>query len=271
MGSAAAKALLPQVTKALSLPANYEGVIRELESPNGSLSRAAAIISQDPVMSAKVLQVANSAFYGLAEQVTDAVEAIFHLGSEQLKALVLVSSAINRYTPEQLKRFPLEDVWKHSLLVASFARLIADAEGLDRRACETAGTAGLLHDIGKFLFAANIPERYEAVWQVTYIAPRVEERELLLLGTTHAEFGACVLGMWNLPMGVLDAVAWHHAPSSSRDRTPSILTAVHAANVLAHEKGKHSTKSFDEEYLERLGLQEAPKRWRNFLGLPTEG
>ncbi len=101
------------------------------------------------------------------------------------------------------------------------------------------------------------------------------EAELAILSTTHAELGACLLGTWRLPLRIVEATAWHHRPSYSHDTTFSVLTAVHVANVFAHENGVASAgmgvpSRFDLRYLVRLGMAARRNAWREACGLPLK-
>jgi HD-like signal output (HDOD) protein len=100
------------------------------------------------------------------------------------------------------------------------------------------------------------------------------DAELEVLGTTHAEVGACLLGAWGLPLSMLEAIFWHHHPQRSLDRRFSLLTAVHAANILAQESGSGSGDAktncpIDLGYLMRLGLGDRRNLWRKLCSVPA--
>jgi putative nucleotidyltransferase with HDIG domain len=223
-------------------------------------------------MSAKILQVANSAFFGLTQEVTDTAEAVMVMGTERVRSLILLAGVFSQYDGAKCPGFSAEPIWKHSVQVAMFARAITFAELNDAKIAETAFTAGLLHDIGKLVLAGNVPEMYEAVWR-TRVNKKISDREAerIVLGITHAEVGACLLASWGLPLPILEAIAWHHEPMKSAEKGLSLLAAVHAANVFAQEagfgSGEDSRDSVNVLYLLQAGLGECCARWRGHCGL----
>jgi HD-like signal output (HDOD) protein len=272
MADPAIRKLLPHLHKLPAAPRLHAEVSEQLRSPNSSISVLARLISQDPVMSAKILQVANSTFFGLAYEVTDTAEAVMILGTERIRSLILLVGVFSQYAESKCPGLSLELVWGHSVQVGLFARSITFAETKDARMAEAAFTAGLLHDIGKLILVGNVPETYEAVRQLQaseQLSPR--EAELKLLGTTHAELGACLLATWGLPLPILEAIAWHHEPLKSASKGFSLLAAVHAANVFAQECGQGSGEgmrdSINLEFLLRIGMSDCRNRWREFCGI----
>src|SRR2546421_171684 len=155
--------------------------------------------------------------------------------------------------------FSHEEFWQHSIAVGNFARVIALCETQDYRVADVAFTAGLLHDLGKLLLAANLPDLYgQIVSEAQRRALPIQQVEKEILGGNHGELGACLLGKWGLPGAILEAIAWHNCPAKSADQKFSALTAVHMANVFAHETSSTATGLLvgecDSGYLERLGL-----------------
>jgi len=140
---------------------------------------------------------------------------------------------------------------------------------------ERAFTAGLLHDIGKLVLASNVPDMYSTAHKLQqYKRIQESEAELAILSSSHAELGASLLGAWRLPLAIVEAVGWHHTPSQSGDISFSVLTAVHVANVLAHESdtptsGVGRPPRFDTMYLVNLGLLNRRNHWREACGLPV--
>jgi HD-like signal output (HDOD) protein len=128
-------------------------------------------------------------------------------------------------------------------------------------------SAGVLHDIGKLVIASADPLSYRRILDVsssTGTRPWLVEREIL--GCSHAEVGAYLLGIWGLPASIVEAVAWHHHPSESPVAEFSPLAAVHAANILHAEwypEHTHESPGMDQVFLERLGLTERQEIWMN--------
>jgi HD-like signal output (HDOD) protein len=275
MADAGLKKLLGQCRKLPAVPKLYSQVTLELTSPRGSLELAAQNIAQDPMMTAKVLQVVNSAFFALGHPVHDPVEAVIFLGAERTRSLVLLAGVFSQFENSKCPGFSVEQLWNHSLQVATLARIIAIEEKHDPPLSEAAFTAGLIHDLGKLILAANLPAMHSTIEQLrqnkSHLPPR--DIELQVLGTTHAELAACLLGTWGLPLPVLEAVSWHHCPSKSGNVDFTPLTAVHVANVFAYEMSLGPAagakiEELDHNYLLGLGLGERRNVWRDAVGLP---
>ncbi|MDD3365432.1 MAG: HDOD domain-containing protein, partial [Syntrophomonas sp.] len=204
----------------------------EMESPDPSLKKIAEIIAQDLTMTARVLQLVNSSFFGLASKVTHPQQAVALLGINTLKALVLNIQFFSAFHTRPSVHFSAEHLWKHSLMVGNGARLIIHLESPDPKLEEKAMIAGILHDIGK-LPLLELPDHYARLNAFTndqQCSPI--EAEYQLLGTSHAEVGAYLLGLWGLPDFMLEPVLFHHHPSILKEKGFSVLTAVHVANAL---------------------------------------
>jgi len=256
-----------------SIPYLYLELMNKLEDPDGCAQDVANIIAKDPAMTAKILQLSNSAFFGLRRRMSDPRDAVLYLGLDTLKALALSVKVFSQFTVRPLSRFSIDDLGKHTILTGILARKIAIAEGLSKQEVEDSFMAGLLHDIGKLVLVTAAPEKYEEAMrfaEVNSVNRRDAERRIF--GTTHSEIGTYLLWLWGLPDSVVEAVAYHHAPGSCPARRLGPLTAVHAANVLAHESGSSSaelhgsnTAVLDMDYLGHLGLAARVPLWRTLI------
>ncbi len=262
--------VVSQLDRVPSIPSLYVEVVRRLRDPEVSLEDIAEVISQDIGMTAKILKLVNSAFFGLPQEVSSAVEAIAYLGLDMIKALVLALNAFSQFESVELAGISLDAVWKHSLLTAGAAKQLAALEGTRRKTLEEAFTAGLLHDVGKLILAVNFPAQYA---EIVHRA-REGRTELTLLeqhafGATHADVAGYLLGLWGLPISVVDAIALHHTPSRSGQTTFSVLTALHAANVLVQERSPADPgmvpPRFDAPYLQQVGVSERVRIWKQVL------
>lgn len=168
-----------------------------------------------------------------------------------------------KWDSSRVKGFDIERLWHHSMTVGAVAKRLSETEQLSARDVDSAFTAGLLHDVGKLILAASLPDPYQRVlaeskaqniplWQA-------EERTF---GTSHAEVGAYLLGLWGLPTSIVEAVAWHHRPAESPARTFCPLTTVHIANALwcANEPG--CVPDLDTALIESMGLAERIPIWQ---------
>lgn len=276
MADAGMKKLLGQCRKLPALPKLYSQVTAELSLPNGSIEVVAQCIAQDPVMTAKLLQVVNSAFFALGHEVSEPTEAVMFLGAERTRSLILLAGVFTQFESVKCPGLSPEQVWNHSLQVGALARTVALAETKNAKTAEAAFTAGLVHDMGKLILAANVPMMCVSIEQL-HAGKNLTQREaeLQVLGTTHAELAACLLGTWGLPLPVLEAVAWHHAPTRSEDEEFTLLTAVHVANVFAYEIGSGSGSGalpeiFDHHYLDQIELGDRRNDWRKACNLPAK-
>ena len=248
-----------------SLPLLYHEVTKELRSENPSTSRLGEIIGQDMAMTAKLLQMVNSVAYSVRAEISEPSQAVLLLGLDTIQAMVVslsIFSALDSHVlnPEQAKR-----LWEHSASVSRFSVLIAKAEGVAARNLAPYQSAGLLHDIGKLVVASADPETYR---MIENLAVTRETDQCLVetevLGCNHSEIGAYLLGIWGLPAGIVEAVAWHHRPSDSPITEFSPLAAVHVASAIdsgLHPEFKHLDGKLDEVFLERLGLAGRLEVW----------
>lgn len=250
-----------------SPPTLYFRIAMEMESPAASVETIGQIISQDPPITAKVLQLANSAVFGLQLQVTQPAEAVAYLGLEATRTLVLLAHTFSEFEGLPRVGFSVEELWFHSVLVGQFARQIALLEQHEPDPGEQAYAAGLLHDLGKILFAANLPVPFgQSVATARREQISLHEVETRILGANHAEMGACLLAIWGLPAPLVEAVALHHQPSAAAQKVFGPLTAVHAADVFSHQMAPDHPEvlpmHLDEEYLKELGLFDRAEFWR---------
>jgi HD-like signal output (HDOD) protein len=272
----AIRKLLPLLRKLPTVPKLHAQVAQELQSPDGSLETASQFVRRDPAMAAKFLQVANSALFAPAYPLTDPGEAVMFLGSERSRGIIFAAGVFSQFDAVRCFGFSPEQVWSYSLQVASLARGIALVETEDPKLAELCFTAGLLHDIGRLVLAANLPEMYATISQLQINKGlSLPDAELANLGTTHGELGGCLLGTWSLPGALLDAVAWHHCPSRSSDKAFSVLTAVHVAHVLAQEASSRDRATpaadhLDRAYLTAVGVGRRLAFWRQACGLPPQ-
>jgi HD-like signal output (HDOD) protein len=246
----------------------YTQLIEELQSDDASIDKVAYIISHDVAMSAKILQLVNSAFFGVRQYVTDISQAVTLLGLDIVKALVLSVKIFSQFNQIKLDNFSFDTLWEHSFIVGQWSKLIARAENADQKTIDYAMVAGMLHDIGKLVFAMKMSEEYE---QVLSLAKNnnitIYHAEKELIGATHAGVGAYLLGLWGFSNSIIEALTFHHRPAEVSTKQFSPLTAVHAANVLAHEisvTNGEPDKSIEinTDYLEDLGLARRLSIWQ---------
>lgn len=221
-------------------PDTYLKLEEVLNSAYSSLNDVAAVVEKDIGVTAKLLQIVNSAQFGIARQIVSPTEAVQLVGVEVVRGLVLGLQAFSVYKSNPAKKAPPANLWDHSLRVALTARRIAQAEGLSHEACEKAFLGGLLHDIGKIVIIANVPEEYSevATFARNYRIPS-HDAEMRRFGATHAQIGAYLLALWGIQEDVVKLVEHHHSLETfpeGEDCAP--LAAVHAAHAFESTEGK---------------------------------
>jgi putative nucleotidyltransferase with HDIG domain len=247
-----------------TLPRLYFQLNEAVNSPFSSLSEIADIIQQDAGLTVKLLQVANSAYFGMSRRVLTPLEAVQVIGIEVLRGIVLCVHAFKFYQERQIKSFSPTELWSHSLRTAHAARRLAEYENLSRAECDEAFVCGLLHDIGKLIMAANADSDYaEVVQRSRSEALPMDRVEQEIFGATHAQVGAYLLGLWGLPESVIDAIELHHSLDTISAPGFSSLTAVHVAQAL--EPSAPRAQNLNVEYLKRIGLENRVEQWQRVL------
>jgi HD-like signal output (HDOD) protein/CheY-like chemotaxis protein len=242
-----------------SLSSTYICLMKAVNAPNTSISQVAEIIEEDVAMSAKVLQLANSAFFGLAQEVTSLPIAATYLGMATIKNLALVSEAFRVFVPgPRIPQSVCESMQRHSQHAASIASMLPMDSGIR----DVTVLAAFLHDIGSLFLASAMPDSFCAVLaRATERGCKLFEAEEELLGTSHAEIGAYLLGLWGIPNLAVEAIAHHHHPTRIPHAGFDSTVAVYIADLLAHEletqpQGSTGLKmeESDRACLETLGV-----------------
>jgi putative nucleotidyltransferase with HDIG domain len=257
------RALVGSVASLPTAPRVYTALERAVLSPDAGTDAVARIVAQDMALSAKIMQLVNSAFFGLPRSSTRIEHAVSYLGITVLRALVLAHEIAEVFGNRPVAGFSLEAHETHALLVANIARRIMR----DRTRADEAFIAAILHDVGKVMLVSRLPERFsEAAALATQNGTPLHVAEQELTGVTHAEIGAYLLGLWGLPFSIVEAVANHHTPGRVVAVTADdVLVAVHVANALAHELREGvvgAEDRLDWEFLERIGADAFMPTWR---------
>jgi HD-like signal output (HDOD) protein len=254
------KSLISQIDSLPSQPELYLEIQRELEAKNSSIHRIGEIISRDLGMTAKVLQLVNSAFFGFCRHISSPAEAAELIGLETFKALVLTVKIFSQLDKASMRVFAVDRVWAHSLKTGVFAKTIAAAEKRERKIIDDAFIAGLLHDAGKLILAANLPGQYkEALAAVSSNGGSELKAELDIFGVTHAEVGAYLLALWGLPIPIVEAIAFHHNPRKCWHKELGVLTAVHVGSSLEHTLRNEEKPDFQPDLTYLADLEILPR------------
>jgi putative nucleotidyltransferase with HDIG domain len=249
------------------IPTLYNQIVAILNSPDPSIEKVSEVIQKDMAMSAQVLHLVNSAFFGLRNRVNNIQQAVSLLGLETLRSIVLVSGLFSSFKRMALTGFSLDSLMRHALRVGQYARAICEEEGMDQIEIDNAFTAGLLHDVGKLILAANLPDSYRKISElVTREGYKTIDAELKTLGITHAEAGAFLLGLWGIPDSILGAVANHHRPEDSLIQEFNTLTVVHVANAFDHGalslRNENGHDLLNTNYLININKEHRLPEWR---------
>jgi len=261
------QALVGQMRVLPSFPSVYHAIMKELGSDDPSIERLAQIIAEDPSMTAKLLQIANSAAGGRATKASSPFEAVQFVGMSAVRSLALSAHIFRSFEQIKLKEFSITQLWDHTLRSGFIAQTIMQLERAESADVEEAHIAGMLHDLGKLMLADSMPEQFQkALALATEHKLTSEKAELEIFGAEHSGVAAYLLSLWGLPVTMVEAVAFHHTPSSSEHIEFGALTAVHAADVLEHqlstEPCAYPLPNFDESYLATLGVQNRIEEWR---------
>lgn len=268
LGNEHLKQLTTRIKNLPTLPSLQKQLTEELRKESPSLENIGQLISRDVGMTAKILQLVNSAFFGLAQPIGSPTEATAYLGLNTIRALVLSMGIFSQYQQDICPSFSLDVLGRHSWLAGTMARRVAQDQHCDQKFLEQCFLAGLLHDVGQLVLAFGMPSDYTLVilrakaenlpvWQV----------ETEIFGATHADVGAYLLALWGLPNPIVEAVAHHHQPGQSAVPEFSPALAVHVADVFAHSVVPSATEvpapELDTVYLTRLNLLTEVERWRS--------
>jgi HD-like signal output (HDOD) protein len=256
--SASLTKVVSQLKSIPSLPSSYQAMLAELGSAEPRLGRLAELISSDMGMTAKCLQLVNSAFFGLRTPVSSAMQALSLLGLDRLKSLILSSHIFSEFKTGIFNAKEIGWLWEHSFAVSAGARAVAETLHAAPKDIEDAVTAGLLHETGKLVLASCMGREYKLALDLAVKTQTpLAEAEREVLGCGHAEVGAYLLGIWGLPDGIVEAVGWHQNPGAAPAGSSPALTAVHVACM--HHSGRDPSRlascmAIDDAYLERSGL-----------------
>lgn len=228
------------------LPQVYQELTIALADGEVSLDVVCELVQRQPSVSARVLQMSNSAFFGLPRPIGNIREAVGYLGLDTLKSLVFAAEIISELGPED-GSFPMPDFLVEA---AATSKLAGEIMKPGTEECQTAISAGLLHDIGRLVlvqsgslgheYARECNGQDELVWM---------ETEQRIFGATHAEVGGALLGVWGLPHQLVEAVAYHHDPDCLQSPSMDPVVAVHIARaIVTHELRRAAMESDDVDF-----------------------
>jgi len=240
---------------------SYSGVIAEIEMvlscPTSNLADLGEVIEKDPDLTARLLKLGNSAFFGFPNRLETVSDAISLIGIQQAKDLILVSSVVEIFEGVSAELVSMESFWKHSLACGIGARCLAIARQMPK--AEKFFVAGLLHDLGRLVLLSRAPEKtMEIFTRCQSRRMRLWEAETEILGFDHAQIGGELMCWWQYPPNLVHAVAYHHHPMSGGVYQLE-SSVVHVADYLVHamemgSSGERFVPPLNLKAWERLSL-----------------
>lgn len=250
--------ILSKVKSFPTMPGAGTKMLSLLEEPDTTVSEIEEILRYDPGLTANVLKLANSAYFGIPSKIGSLKQAVILLGLKRLVQIVVatcVSAVMDRSVPGY--DLPPGDLWRHSIAVSIAAEALVKDKKIN--GAEDVFTPALLHDVGKLVLGAFVKEEMEAIESIAAKGVPFVVAENMILGTDHAEIGAQILAQWNLPSSVIDAVRWHHDPDSP-EAFDTQMDVVYLSNLLCQTpdtSGHTGAQSIElsPAVIERLGIQ----------------
>lgn len=250
--------ILAKVKSFPTMPGAGPKMLALLEEPDTTIAEIEDILRYDPGLTANVLKLANSAYFGVPSKIGSLKQAVILLGLKRLMQLV-VASCVSAIMDKSVPGYdlPAGDMWRHSIAVSLAAEaLVKGKKKIDK---EDFFTPALLHDVGKLVLGAFVKEELEAIESIAAQGVPFVVAENMILGTDHAEIGARILAHWNLPAKIINAVRWHHDPDSS-DVSNSQVDVVYLVNLLCQTSGASSQTpgraiELSPAVIKRLGIQ----------------
>lgn len=213
------------------MPGTAVNLLGLLDNPAMRVSQIEEILNHDPGLTANVLRLANSAYFGIPSRIGSIRQAVILLGLKRLIQMVIatcVSAIMDK--PVQGYDLPPGELWRHSIAVS------VAAEGLVKelkvQAAEEIFTAALLHDVGKLVMGEFVKDDFKQIETAVSEGMSFEMAETMALGTNHADVGAQILSRWILPPEIISAVQWHHEPEAA-EQANTMLDIVHVANFIS--------------------------------------
>ena len=250
--------IMAQVKAFTSMPDTSAKLIKMLKDPDSSAAQIEAVLKFDPGLTANILKLTNSAYFGIPSKVSSVKQAIILLGWKRLLQLVMtmcMSTVMKKAVPGY--DLPSGGLWRHSVAVSVAAELIVKT--LKIPGADEVFTAALLHDVGKLVLGDFVQDDLQQIEAMVAKGIAFEVAEFIILGTDHAHIGARILDIWSFPENLVSAVNWHHDPEACENHC-TFSDIVHVANIIGLMSGYgNDGKSIEvvpsNSVTERLGLK----------------
>jgi putative nucleotidyltransferase with HDIG domain len=243
-----------------SLPKIHFELQEALSDPDKTFQDLGEIIGFDPALSARLLKIVNSPFYGFPSRIETVSHAISIIGMDQLTDLALATLVIHQFRGIPNNLFNMEKFWRHSMACGVAARSIADFRG--EKNVERFYLAGILHDIGRLVIFKKEPAlARDAFYRSKERQENIYLSEQKLMGFDHADVGRELLKAWQLPPRLVEAVGGHHQPQNAK-MFPVDAAIIHTSDYIVHVMNVGSDAEFSEPQL-------YPKSWE-IIGLSAD-
>lgn len=248
-----------------SLPQVHHSLLAELENSRASGASIARLVAEDPGVSSKVLQLANSPLFGQGQIISSPIDAVLCLGTDMIAAIVLSQTLFRHYAAASHHELDLKRIWSHCWETAALALALAREKRLPRESADAAFLAALMHESGRFILIDNFPEQYQSACDAARqvkspLNPRLREA----FRTSIPEMTGYLLELWGLPKAVVAAVSWLEEPQKCPDEKFGALSALYVADHLASRKAAPDAfpiAELDRRYLEKVGCSDDFSRW----------
>ena len=213
------------------MPGTAVKLLGLIDDPAMRVSQIEEILRHDPGLTANVLRLANSAYFGIPSKIGSIRQAVILLGLKRLIQMVIaasVSAIMDKPVPGY--DLPPGELWRHSIAVSVAAEGLVKELKVD--AAEEIFTAALLHDVGKLVLGEYVNDDFQKIKTAVSQGVSFEVAETRALGTNHADVGAQILTRWSLPPEIVNTVQWHHEPEAA-DQASTMLDIVHVANLMS--------------------------------------
>ena len=252
------KRIMAQVKAFPGMPATSAKLLKILKNPESSATEIEEILKYDPGLTANILRLTNSAYFGIPSKVSSVKQAVLLLGRKRLTQLVMtmcMSTVMKKPVPGY--DLPHGELWRHSVAVSVAAEQVVRA--LKIAGADEVFTAALLHDIGKLILGGFVQDDLHQIEAMAAKGIAFEVAEFIVLGTDHAQIGARILEKWSFPSDLVNAVGWHHDPEKCENHC-TFSDIVHVANILGlmsgYGKGHNGAEPIvSNPVAERLGFK----------------
>jgi len=224
--------LLKGLVELSSLPFIYIKINEAVNNPRSSIKDISDIISGDPGLTARLLRLVNSAFYGFPSKIETVSRALLMVGTQQMRDLALATSVMSLFKGIPGHLVSMESLWRHSVACGLAARMLAVRQY--EANAELFFTAGIIHDIGRLVIYKKIPETaQEMILRCKDSKEPLYLVEKEMLGFDHSDLGRMLAQSWNLPLSLEEVLACHHFPCEAK-QYPVEAGVVHIADYIAH-------------------------------------